>query len=82
MGTAVKKHAREALKAGRKVAQALGFSVELLRERTSADHYRFVVLRADGTELGRFTLSESPRVEGYAPNKARQSVQRLIRERA
>jgi isocitrate/isopropylmalate dehydrogenase len=78
----VKKHAREALKVGRRVAQALGFDVVLLREQTSGSHYRFAVLRADGTELGRFTLSESPRIADCSASRARQSVQRLLRERA
>lgn len=60
----MKKDAREALKAGRKVAQLVG------------------VIRADGTELGRFTLSESPRVRDASRNRGRQAVQRLLRERA
>lgn len=76
----MRKHAREALKAARKVAQAVGFDVELLKAQTSDSHYRFAVTR-DGAEVGRFTLSESPRVEGYAPNKARQAVQRLLKGR-
>lgn len=78
----MKKHAREALKAGRKVAQLVGLDVVLLREQTSGSHYRFAVIRADGTELGRFTLSESPRIRDASANRARQSVQRLLRERA
>ena len=78
----MKKHAREALKAGRKVAQLVGLDVVLLREQTSSSHYRFAVIRADGSELGRFTLSESPRVKDRSRNRARQSVQRLLRERA
>lgn len=78
----MKKHAREALKAARRVAQLVGLDVVLLPDQTGSSHYRFAVIRADGTELGRFTLGESPRVASASANKARQAVSRLVRARA
>lgn len=76
----MKKHAREALKAARKVAQAMGHDVILLRDQTSESHYRFAVMCGCpcGKELGRFTLSESPKCADNAPGKARQAVRRLL----
>lgn len=74
----LKRHAREALEGGRRLAQAVGCDLAYVGHNSDS-HYRFAVTR-DGQEIGRYTLSSSPKCPGDMVNISRQLLRRVIRE--